>query len=533
MALQSNGVYHDDDLTHLQFARWAWTHPGYLLDAWGRPGFTVLYAAPAKLGWTAARLFSGVLTGLTAWFAYCIGRRLGVRHAWIVPALLWLQPLVFSLSYTTLTEPVMAFYLSGAMLLLMRGRRAASAAVLSLCLVTRHEAAVLLPVWAAAIWIKRGRAAGGAGGLSLTNFRRCLPVWALLLWAPAVHNLLAWLALDAAPSSLYLQPRPTDFYGAGGWLTMFVRWIECSGAPLIMLAFAGAVVLWRSADGRIWLACGAAYLAAHVLLHRFGLFATGGYARFLVAIGPVVAVSAGAAVSGFVERAAAVWHRLPARDAQRAAELGGHRPIGCATPEAPVRSLLAAVAAGGVLLWLSAEAVEPRWLWAGLRWPVLMLAAAGILLGRVSVRPVAVAATMACPAWLLWTAFGQPLNQCSPHRLTEDQLLIRQAADWIRAAGLAERRIVSANSWVPEFLNLTRTPDAQPPRIAFVHSLRTGDLFVWDARYCPGLNELPLSAVRERGDLVELWHGDSHSIDGVYCYVFEKRGERAGNRTRP
>ena len=54
MGLRSDGVYHDDDLTHLQMARWAWQYPRYLLHDWGRPGFTVLYASPASAGWAPA-----------------------------------------------------------------------------------------------------------------------------------------------------------------------------------------------------------------------------------------------------------------------------------------------------------------------------------------------------------------------------------------------------------------------------------------------------------------------------------------------
>ena len=50
MALLSDGVYHADDLRHLQFARWTRQHPQFLLSDWGRPGFTVLYALPAQLG---------------------------------------------------------------------------------------------------------------------------------------------------------------------------------------------------------------------------------------------------------------------------------------------------------------------------------------------------------------------------------------------------------------------------------------------------------------------------------------------------
>ena len=53
MGVLSDGTHQDDDLTHYQMARWAWHYPAYLLDNWGRPGFTIPYAPAAGLGWGA------------------------------------------------------------------------------------------------------------------------------------------------------------------------------------------------------------------------------------------------------------------------------------------------------------------------------------------------------------------------------------------------------------------------------------------------------------------------------------------------
>src|SRR5262245_38089239 len=60
-ALASSGVYFDDDLQHFLISHYSWRHPHLLLDLWGRPAFTILYAPASALGFTAARLFSALL----------------------------------------------------------------------------------------------------------------------------------------------------------------------------------------------------------------------------------------------------------------------------------------------------------------------------------------------------------------------------------------------------------------------------------------------------------------------------------------
>lgn len=60
-ALLSSGVYVDDDLQHFLLAHCSRQHPQLLLDYWGRPALTLLYAPASALGFTAARLFSVLL----------------------------------------------------------------------------------------------------------------------------------------------------------------------------------------------------------------------------------------------------------------------------------------------------------------------------------------------------------------------------------------------------------------------------------------------------------------------------------------
>ncbi|MGE0481285.1 MAG: hypothetical protein AB7Q17_12515 [Phycisphaerae bacterium] len=496
MAALSDGVHHDDDLVHLLYARWSFDYPAYLLHEWGRPGFTVLYAIPAQFGWFASRAFSGVLTALTAWCAFRIAQRLGAPRAWTAPAFVWLQPMTFTLSYTTLTEPVLALYLALAMRLFLARRFAWSAAVVSLCAVTRHEALLFLALWAAALWRER----------------RPLREWLPLAWAPLVHNVLSHFYLWEAPLMMFLRPAPTDEYGSGAWWSMLARWPLAAGVGPLLLGCVGAPLLFRTRGGALWVACGAAYFVAHSVLYRYGLFATGGYYRFLAPLAPLLATGAAAALGAFAARG---------RDAER-------RAI----------ALLLALAGVTGILWAAIEAETPDWLAWLLVWSrygalgmIALCVGCAIVATRARglLRRVALAlpplALVVLTFWQPVLARGvqPPFTQCAPLRLVDDQLLVREAVDWLRESHLADRTVVAANLWVYEFLGRSLTP-FRPNTRQQLEQLKPGELFLWDRRYCPSpAHRIPLEELEQRADLALLWHGGEHPRDGVFCYIFERR----------
>ena len=63
-ALLAPQLHLHDQWTHFSHVREALRNPLRLLDPWDRPGFTLLYAGPAALGLTAARLTSAIPAAL-------------------------------------------------------------------------------------------------------------------------------------------------------------------------------------------------------------------------------------------------------------------------------------------------------------------------------------------------------------------------------------------------------------------------------------------------------------------------------------
>ncbi len=273
-ALLSSGAYQLDDLTHFLIAKWAWRHPSFLFFDWGRPGFTIAYFLPSALGWTAARLATALICAATAWLAYRIAKRMSVPLAWLVPILLYSQPLFFELSFVTLTETALAFYLTAAIALAQSNHWSLSAAALSLTLLTRHESVVFVPVWFAVAWW------------------RGVPVWRLwpVAWAVIAHRILSPFTTPGPFWQRWLDARPTAYYGHGGWFSMFCRSLEAWGPAVAILAICGLPATRRRPFGGLVVGSLVLYFATHSVFWALGLYGTGGFPRFLVGVSPLVAI---------------------------------------------------------------------------------------------------------------------------------------------------------------------------------------------------------------------------------------------------
>jgi len=307
----SDGFYQDDDITHFNFARDAWPRPPASQDAyvrkctmwgvWARPGYNLPTIVAAHYGGViGCRLLSAALTTIVAWLAYCIARRVmpeGGVALGFAPALVWLGPVTMTLACTTLTETPAALYMTLGVWLYLCGRRVLACAVLSLLTVTRYETLGLLPIIGAVGIADAFSAAGG-------DWRRALRKWWLwascvaLLWAPAAYvGIAAAINLPAEMSPLSMFSRTyTGEYGNGSLLHYIARWVEACGVGAVALFAAGVVHVGRRGVLPAALTIGLVIL--HTLIYRFGMFASGGYARFLVPAAGLVGAMGAVGLAG-------------------------------------------------------------------------------------------------------------------------------------------------------------------------------------------------------------------------------------------
>ncbi len=315
----SDGNYHNDDTLHYLCSRRAWQQPDLFLNVWARPGFTVPYAFVAWVGDTftglfCSRLFSLGIAVVVAALTTATARRLRIPNAEWAGLLTLLLPLHFQLSVTTLTETICSLYLIAATLFFVSDRPRASALVLSLTMLTRHEAIFFV-----------------MGGMLLFCWRR---EWiaALLVWTgEVVWNLVSiWSRAPEHPWTRYL-PSSDRGYGSAGPFWGIFMWIEAVGPVAILLTvWGGCRLVWgtlppadeesspppakdaaavgtsfrsavlvgldgtrfsSAAVGRWLVVVGALGLVLlQTLLFMFNRFASGGYARFLVPAAPWMAL---------------------------------------------------------------------------------------------------------------------------------------------------------------------------------------------------------------------------------------------------
>lgn len=471
LGLLSEGACHDDDVTHFQMARWARWFPEYLLHFWGRPGFTAPMAAVAWIGdsssgWHAARLLSAVVTALSALIAAGLAGRLGVRPPWLVVVACYVQPFNTLLACTTLTENFAALYLILAVAALYRGCPVLSSLAFSLVLVTRHEMAVLWPIWVIAVWAVS------------SGWTRRLGAIAASIWAPLLHNLLFGLFLGEWPISMFFLPRgSTEFTPTG--VFSYVPQAMLAVPPIIAaLAIIGIVVMLGR--GR-WLipALIAAYFLTHAASKALGLFASGGYARFMVAVAPLVAVSAVAGLGEMIDRVrqgrnlawpwlihAGVWlFGLVALEV----EVAAGRMVLPGLFSLPVIRICVALF---VLIIAMGWAVTAAW--PNMR-PEMRLSLGGAVLEL-----------------LLLTCLLQCYQVIKPLKLNDEARQIRQVLSWLKSQDLAREPIFATQPWVAYFEDWVEMPRVHkgPALLAFMPA---GTVVIWDSVYSPSdFHRLPL-----------------------------------------
>jgi hypothetical protein len=122
-SLTSQGFLEADGCTHYLYARYALTEPHYLVNVWGRPLCTALYAIPALIaGRFGVRTMSLLLAIGCALVARSIASAVEDRRPALAAIFTLAQPLVFLHSFSALTELPFALLLGAAFLVYVQRR---------------------------------------------------------------------------------------------------------------------------------------------------------------------------------------------------------------------------------------------------------------------------------------------------------------------------------------------------------------------------------------------------------------------------
>jgi hypothetical protein len=137
--LKSNGFYYIDECAHFLFSRFALQTYQTTAQIWHRPLPRWLFALPAQFGHTATMFFALALYLCLLVITYRIAVLKGIKHAeWIV-LLTGLQPVLFNVSYSCLTEMPTAFVIALSYLFYLKSKHGWSLAIASMAFLSRSE----------------------------------------------------------------------------------------------------------------------------------------------------------------------------------------------------------------------------------------------------------------------------------------------------------------------------------------------------------------------------------------------------------
>ena len=289
-AVLSDGFLTADALTHYLYAKYAFREPALLVDVWGRPLVTALYALPAAAGGRpGVQLASLLLALVCAVAAWAIARGQGVRRPVLAMLFTLAQPLVFLNSFSEMTELPFAAVAGLAFWAYQARRFWVAAALVALLPLARPEGFEFVAL----------------AVLGLLANRRLLPL--LLLPLPMIlWNHLGWEIYGrSGPWWRWLPdhwPYSRESTYPAGNVFQFLFFLPAVVSPFVIPAT--LLGIWRcaapgdNADRHLrtcrWFVAliPLSILTVHSLLYALGKMATYGEPRYLLVAAPFWAVLA-------------------------------------------------------------------------------------------------------------------------------------------------------------------------------------------------------------------------------------------------
>ncbi|MDQ6830974.1 MAG: hypothetical protein M3081_19090 [Gemmatimonadota bacterium] len=288
LALLYPDSYQQDGGVHFLFARDAWWNHLLLVDVWGRPAFTLLYAIPARLGYLPAKLTTVLICAITAWQTYRVADEQGMSRAGLAIPFLLLQPSVMLLAADTMTEPLFACLFVIALRLHFRGATRAALVVASMLPLARPEGFFVCALWAVwALWSPASR----ARSVPLSRRARELP---LLAAGVAVWWVAAFIISHDPAFLLHNWPHnwtPTGaVYGTAPWLSYWTARNEIVPRVLMPVFAIGVCIAIAARRSLEAVSVVAMLFIVHSLLRHYGMFGSAGYPRYFVCVAPAIAL---------------------------------------------------------------------------------------------------------------------------------------------------------------------------------------------------------------------------------------------------
>ncbi|HCC84815.1 MAG TPA: hypothetical protein DEP87_03980, partial [Candidatus Pacebacteria bacterium] len=135
-----------DEIAHYFISKYSVSHPGLLLDLWGKPIFTILSAPFSQFGYIGLKIFNVIIGILTGYVTYIISKKTHNQNSWLSIVFLLFTPIYFVVMQSGLTEILFSFVVATTVSLFLSKKFVLSAIVISIIPLVRNEGFIFFPL---------------------------------------------------------------------------------------------------------------------------------------------------------------------------------------------------------------------------------------------------------------------------------------------------------------------------------------------------------------------------------------------------
>ena len=281
--LNFNGTGQEaDSINHFLHAKYAPHHLELYFNHWAKPLFTLLASPFAQFGFVGIKVFNILCAFGASYFSFKIAKKLGLQWAILVPFFYFIFPISFTTTFSGLTEPLCALFLSAGIYLVQHKKYQLSALLISFTPFIRSEGLIFIGVF----------------GLLFLFYNQKRALF-LLLFGHLLYTAIGflsgqdflWVFTKIPYASL------SSHYGSGSLFHFTEKLNYLMGIPLLILFILGIlyVAFHKREHNRetiLVLSLFLAFFVAHSLFWYLEIFNSMGLKRVFAAVTPLMAIIA-------------------------------------------------------------------------------------------------------------------------------------------------------------------------------------------------------------------------------------------------
>jgi hypothetical protein len=281
------GFYQQDEVGHFLQIVHFWDDPLTILtDMWARGGFKILYASPGLAGWNGVVATNIFFAVGSAFVAYLLALKYGLRNAWMVIPFTGFQPLMATLGFRCYPELPATFFITLLLYVYHNKRYLWAALIASFLFTIRQELVVVAIILGVILLVKK----------------QWVPLLCLLA-APLLLNILGYIRHGDPLYVLHMMIEGglKENYRRNGFFYLWVMLPDLSGIVMFYLLSVSAIafLFYRHKKETLIkyhmpLSIALVYFLMHCVFTStmFGFGRSGGATRFLLPILPIVSLFA-------------------------------------------------------------------------------------------------------------------------------------------------------------------------------------------------------------------------------------------------